>query len=93
MGEISSGAKIQCLSFVNIALLDIRVAVFYVLGPVGLEFGHANLQPWFHVSIVVNDSSRVYFRLLNCWVVAQSEHMPRLLQRLRQVVECDQTRW
>lgn len=75
VGEISSGAKSNA-SFVNIALLDIRVAIFDVLGPVGLEFGHANLQPWFHISIVVYDSSRVDFSLLDRWVVAQSEHVP-----------------
>ena len=64
-----------------------------ILGPVIPELGHGYLQPGLHVSVEVDDGSLVDDAMGNTSVVAESQHMPRFVERHSQLVEGDQARW
>jgi hypothetical protein len=41
---------------------------------------HSNVKPWFHVSIVMNDSSVADLIHANTWIISETKHMPGFVQ-------------
>lgn len=63
-----------------------------VLGPVVPVLGHGDLQPGLHVAVEVDHSSLGDDAVVEGPVVAEPQHVPRLFERLGQLVEGDQPR-
>lgn len=65
--------------------------IFDVLGPVWPVFSHCQLQPRFHVPVVMDNSSIVYLWEINTRVITQAKYMPRFVQRMCQLIECQKS--
>jgi len=65
--------------FMKVATTKIWVIKLDVLGPIRPIFGHCQLQPWFHVPVIVNHCCILNVLLVDTRVISKSQHMPRLV--------------
>lgn len=83
----ASKPQMNATLLIDVTLLQEVMIILYMPGPVMLILGHGKLQPRFHISVVMYHSCTVYFTSINTRIIAQAQDMPRLLERVSQVVK------
>lgn len=73
---------------IDVAFSHVWVIIVDVLGPDVVIIWYAYLKPWFHVTVVVNNSCSFYVPLVDVGIVAKPKNMPIPVDRLRLFPEC-----
>lgn len=81
------------LLWIDVAFSQIEVIIVDILCPITPELWNAYLKPWLHVPIVVYNSRPLNVFLVYIGIVAETQHVPRPVQRESALPECYQTRW
>lgn len=89
-----SGLMYQDTSlWVDVAFSQIHMIIIDILCPMTSELGNTYLKPWLQVAIVVDNGSAINISLVDIGVVAETQDMPRSVQRESSFPECYETRW
>lgn len=65
--------------FMKVASTKIWVIKLDILGPIRPILGHCQLQPWFHVPVIVNHCCILNVFPINTRIISKSKHVPRLV--------------
>lgn len=77
----------------DVAITNELVRVVNILGPKWTEMLKPDLQPWFWLTVVMDDSSLLHILKLGIVLVAQAKHVPMRINRMDMAFKCNQCRW
>lgn len=76
----------------HMAISNKIIRVVNILGPEWTEMLKADFQPWFRLAIIVNHCCLFHIFNVSLILIAQSKHVPRGINRMNMIPECDQSR-
>lgn len=82
----------QFVLLIDVAKLKIWIIIHYISGPVSSVLSDGKIQPWFIISIVVDNGCIFHFCFVKGWIITKTQYVPCPLQRMSQIIKSDQPR-
>lgn len=64
----------------DVAISQMQAIIIHIFCPILSELGYAHFKPRFQVTAVMYNSSMIDIFLMDVWIIAKSQEMPRFIE-------------